>query len=128
MVGVATSLGSGAVQINSGINDLFGIPFNFTVQMIIIVVATVLFMASALSGLDKGVKTLSNLNMIVAIILMFVALILGPGIKIMNTFTETLGAYLQDFLRMSARTGAGSPNQQAWINKWTMFYWSWWLA
>jgi len=128
VVGVATSLGSGAVQINSGINELFGIPFNFTVQLIIILVATALFMASAMSGLDKGVKMLSNLNMILAVVLMLTALILGPGIKIMNTFTEALGAYLQDFLRMSARTGAGSPDQQAWINKWTLFYWSWWLA
>ncbi len=128
VIGVATSLGSGAVQINSGVNELFGVPFNFGVQLIIIVIATVLFMASALSGLDKGVKNLSNLNMIIAIVLMAVALVLGPGVRIMNTFTETLGAYLQDFLRMSARTGAGDAAQQAWVNKWTMFYWSWWLA
>ncbi len=128
VIGVATSLGSGAIQINSGINDLFGVPFNFNIQFIIIAVATVLFMASALSGLDKGVKMLSNLNMIIAVALMIVALFMGPGIKIMNTFTETLGAYLQDFLRMSARTGMGDPAQQAWIDKWTMFYWSWWLA
>jgi len=128
VIGVATSLGSGAIQINSGITELFGVPFNFNVQLLIIIIATVLFMASALSGLDKGVKNLSNMNMILAVILMVVALILGPSIKIMNTFTETLGAYLQDFLRMSARTGAGDVAQQAWVNKWTMFYWSWWLA
>lgn len=128
VIGVATSLGSGAIQINSGIGELFGVPMNFRVQMIIIVVATVLFMASALSGLDKGVKTLSNLNMIFAVVLMLSALFLGPGVKIMNTFTETLGAYLQDFLRMSARTGVSDPAQQAWINQWTLFYWCWWLA
>ncbi|MCR5625457.1 MAG: BCCT family transporter [Lachnospiraceae bacterium] len=128
VIGVATSLGSGALQINSGINNLFGVPYNFTVQLIIIIVATGLFMTSALSGLDKGVKTLSNLNMIIAVILMIIAFIMGPSVKIMNTFTETIGAYLQDFLRMSARTGAGDADQQAWINKWTMFYWSWWLA
>ncbi len=128
VVGVATSLGSGAIQICSGMNNLFGIPFNFNVQLLVIVAATGLFITSALSGLDRGVKTLSNLNMLIAVILMIVALILGPGIKIMNTFTETLGAYLQDFLRMSARTGAGDEAQQVWINKWTMFYWSWWLA
>ncbi len=128
VIGVATSLGSGAIQINSGIGDLFGVPVNFWVQLIIIVVATVLFMASALSGLDKGVKTLSNLNMIFAVVLMLAALFLGPGVKIMNTFTETLGAYLQDFLRMSARTGVSDPAQQAWINQWTLFYWCWWLA
>ncbi len=128
VIGVATSLGSGAIQINSGINELFNVPFGFGTQLIIIVVATVLFMISALSGLDKGVKTLSDLNMILAVILMTVALFMGPTIKIMNTFTETVGAYMQDFLRMSARTGMGDPSQAAWINKWTLFYWSWWLA
>lgn len=128
VIGVATSLGSGAIQINGGLSGLIGIPENFNVQLIIIIVATVLFMGSALSGLDKGVKTLSNLNMILAVILLIVALILGSGIKMMNTFTETLGLYLQDLLRMSTRTGAGNPPQQAWINSWTIFYWSWWLA
>ncbi len=128
IIGVATSLGSGALQINSGISNLFGLPMNFDVQLIIICVATVLFMGSALSGLDKGVKHLSTLNMILAVFLMISALALGPGIKIMNTFTETLGAYLQDFLRMSSRTGAGDAEQQSWISQWTMFYWAWWLA
>ncbi len=128
VVGVATSLGSGAIQINGGLNGLFGVPETFSVQLIIIVVATVLFMASALSGLDNGVKTLSNLNMVLAVILMIIALILGNGVKMMNTFTETLGLYLQDLLRISTRTGAGSPSQQEWINSWTMFYWAWWLA
>ena len=128
VVGVATSLGSGAIQINGGLHGLLGVPENFGIQLIIIIVATVLFMASALSGLDKGVKTLSNLNMILAALLMIVALILGSGVKMMNTFIETLGLYLQDLLRMSTRTGAGNPAQQEWINSWTMFYWSWWLA
>lgn len=128
VVGVATSLGSGAMQINGGLNELFDVPETFIVQLIIIAVATVLFISSSLSGLDKGVRMLSNANMIIACVLMVVAFIIGPGIKIMNTFTATLGEYMQDFLRMSARTGAGSLAEQAWINKWTMFYWSWWLA
>ncbi len=128
VIGVATSLGSGAIQINGGLNKLLNIPKTYGVQLVIIIVATVLFMASALSGLDKGVKTLSNLNMILAVLLMIAALILGSGVKMMNTFTETLGLYMQDLFRMSTRTGAGNPDQQAWINSWTMFYWSWWLA
>ncbi len=128
VIGVATSLGSGAIQINGGLSQLFGIPENFNIQLLIIIVATVLFMASALSGLDKGVKTLSNLNMILAVILMIVAMILGSGVKMMNTFTETLGQYIQDLVRMSSRTGMGNPQQQEWINHWTLFYWSWWLA
>ncbi len=128
VVGVATSLGSGAIQISGGLNELAGLPDSFETQLVIIAVATVLFMASATSGLDKGVKTLSNLNMVLAILLILSALCLGSGIKMMNTFTETLGLYLHDLLRMSTRTGAGNPPQQAWINSWTMFYWAWWLA
>ncbi len=128
VVGVATSLGSGAMQINGGLNGLFGVPEGFGIQLIIIVVATALFMASALSGLDKGVKTLSNLNMLLAGLLMVVAMVLGSSVHMMNTFTETLGRYLQDLLRMSTRTGTGIAQQQAWVNDWTLFYWSWWLA
>ncbi len=128
VIGVATSLGIGAMQINGGLNELIGIPQNFGVQLIIIVVATILFISSSLSGLDKGVKMLSNANMIIACILMISVFFIGPGVKIMNTFTETLGEYMQDFLRMSARTAAGNLEQQSWINSWTMFYWSWWLA
>ncbi|MCR5415829.1 MAG: BCCT family transporter [Pseudobutyrivibrio sp.] len=128
VIGVATSLGSGAIQINGGLAELLNIPQNFNVQLIIIIVATVLFMASALSGLDKGVKTLSNLNMILAGLLMVVALFMGSTVKMMNTFTDTLGLYLQDLLRMSTRTGAGDLGQQAWINNWTIFYWAWWIA
>ncbi len=128
VVGVATSLGSGAAQINGGLSQLLGVPRSYGIQLAIILVATFLFIASALSGLDKGVKTLSNLNMILAGVLMAAVLVLGNGVKMMNTFTETLGLYLQDLLRMSTRTGAGSASQQEWINSWTMFYWAWWLA
>lgn len=128
VIGVATSLGSGAIQINGGLNALFGVEESFGVQLVIIAVATVLFLTSALSGLDKGVKILSNANMIIACILMAIVFIIGPGVRIMNTFTETLGEYIDDFIRMSSRTGAGNPDQQSWINKWTMFYWAWWLA
>ncbi len=128
VVGVATSLGSGAIQINGGLNELLGVPDNFETQLLIIAVATVLFMASALSGLDKGVKTLSNLNMVLAIMLLAGALYLGSGIKMMNTFTETTGLYFNDLLRISTRTGAGSLSEQEWINSWTIFYWAWWLA
>ncbi len=128
VIGVATSLGSGAIQINGGLSEMFNLPQNFTVQIIIIIIATILFMTSALSGLDKGVKTLSNLNMILAVVLMIFALGIGSSVKMMNTFTETLGLYLEDLLRISTRTGAGNAGQQNWINKWTIFYWSWWIA
>jgi glycine betaine transporter len=83
---------------------------------------------SALSGIGKGVKILSNINAILAIGLLSIAIIVGPTISIMNTFVDTLGGYLQDFFRLSFRTGAFNTEQQTWIKSWTIFYWAWWIS
>jgi glycine betaine transporter len=85
-------------------------------------------MISALSGIGKGVKILSNLNIFVAVGLMILAILVGPKVHIMNTMVETLGEYMQDFIHMSFRTAAGNPSQQDWIQKWTILYWSWWIS
>lgn len=128
VIGVATTLGFGAVQINGGLRYLFGVPKNIYVQIIIITVTTILFIMSALSGIGKGVKILSNINAILAIGLLSIAIIVGPTISIMNTFVDTLGGYLQDFFRLSFRTGAFNTEQQTWIKSWTIFYWAWWIS
>ena len=127
-IGVATTLGFGAVQINGGLRYLFGIPKNIYVQIIIIIITTMCYIMSALSGIGKGVKILSNINIILAIALLLIVIVVGPSLTIMNTFVDTLGGYLQDFLRMSFRTGAFHTGQQAWIRKWTIFYWAWWIS
>ena len=121
-VGVATTLGFGAVQINGGLKYLLGIPKNIYVQILIISVTTIFFIMSALSGIGKGVKILSNVNAILAIGLLAIAIIVGPSISIMNTFAESLGGYLQEFLKMSFRTGAFDTAQQTWTQKWTIFF------
>ena len=128
VIGVATTLGFGAIQINGGLNYLFGTPNNINVQIIIIAITTVLFILSALSGIGKGVKILSNLNIILAAGLLAVALIVGPTVEIMNTFVDSTGAYIQGFFRMSFRAAAHDPQQRAWIQKWTIFYWAWWIS
>lgn len=120
VAGVATSLGLGAMQINGGLSYLFGIPYDATVQLIIIAITTMCFIASAVSGINKGVKVLSNLNVIIAIGLMAAALVVGPAVQIMNAFVNATGAYLQDFLRLCLRTAPYSPEQSAWIGKWTL--------
>jgi glycine betaine transporter len=127
-IGVATTLGFGAIQINGGLKYLFGIPKNIYIQIIIVAVTTICFIMSALSGIGKGVKILSNINVILAIGLMSIAIIVGPSAKIINTFVETLGGYLQNFLSMSFSTGAFDAQQQIWIQKWTIFYWAWWIS
>lgn len=129
VVGVATSLGLGSMQINSGLHYLFNVPMNITVQLIIICIATILYLMSALSGIGKGVKILSDLNIILAVLLMTAAMIVGPHLQIINSFTETLGGYIEDFVRLSLRTATfNSTVQQDWIHKWTIFYWSWWIS
>src|SRR5690606_14236217 len=92
--GVATSLGFGAVQINAGLNYLFGFKIGITSQIIIVAVVTVLFVASAWSGLSKGIKYLSNTNLILAVALLGFVIIAGPTLLILDMFTDSFGGYL----------------------------------
>jgi len=128
VIGVATSLGFGAVQINGGLSYLFGVPSNMVSQFIIILVVTVLFMISALSGLGKGIKILSNVNMGLAAALFLLVFIFGPTLFTLNLFTDTLGKYLQNFVNMSLRLAPLNSENRNWINTWTIFYWAWWIA
>jgi glycine betaine transporter len=128
VIGVATTLGFGAVQINGGLSYLYGLPVNFTIQFIIVVIVTVLFVLSALSGLGKGIKILSNANMILAAALFVLSFFLGPSLFILNLFTNTLGSYLQYLPGMSLRIAPLNPEVREWINAWTIFYWAWWIA
>jgi glycine betaine transporter len=124
--GVATSLGLGALQINSGLNMVFGVPIGIRSQVAIIVVTTALFLASALSGIDRGIKWLSGINLVIATLLATAIFVLGPTGAILDTFTSTLGAYLSEFVRMSLRL---SPfRESSWVGDWTIFYWAWWLS
>lgn len=128
VIGVATTLGFGATQINGGLSYLFDIPSNFLIQFIIIVIVTILFIGSALTGLGKGIKILSNTNMILAFLLLALMFIVGPSLFILNLFTDTIGAYLQNLPNMSFRLAPFNEENRAWINSWTIFYWAWWIA
>ena len=130
VVGVATTLGFGAIQINGGLAFLFdGIPGDsFVVQLVIIAIVTVLFMISAWSGLSKGIKYLSNTNMVLAVVLLLAVIILGPTLLIMNMFTDTIGTYFQNLVEMSFRSAPVDGENRAWIDGWTIFYWAWWIS
>ena len=124
--GVAASLGVGAAQINSGLHTVFGLPVGPTWQVGIIVVVTVLFVTSAVSGVARGVKLLSVGNLIAAAALAGVVFVLGPTVHIIDTFTNSLGGYASEFVRMSLRL---TPfRDSSWVGSWTIFYWAWWLA
>jgi len=128
VVGVATTLGFGAIQINGGLAYLFDIPIGFIVQVVIILIATVLFLISSWSGLSKGIKYLSNINIILAGGLLAITVIVGPTLLIFNTFTDTVGAYIQNIVRMSFQTAPVDNELRPWINSWTIFYWAWWIS
>ncbi|MFD1706470.1 BCCT family transporter [Siminovitchia sediminis] len=128
VVGIATTLGFGAAQINGGLAFLLGIPNNFLIQLMIIIIATVLFLMSAWSGLSKGIKFLSNTNMVLAVVLLVLVFILGPSLFILNMLTDTIGAYVQNIIQMSFRIAPLDAGQREWINGWTIFYWAWWIS
>jgi len=124
--GIATSLGLGALQVNGGLHEILNIPNEVRVQIIIIAIVTVLYLISATTGLDKGIKILSNLNIGVAGVLMIFVLFVGPTSFIFEAFTTTLGGYLQNLIQMSLRL---TPfTRGTWIGNWTLFYWAWWIA
>ncbi|OZU88785.1 glycine/betaine ABC transporter permease [Virgibacillus indicus] len=126
--GVATSLGFGAMQINGGLNHLFGIDVGFTAQFAIVSIITILFLMSAWSGLSKGIKYLSNANMVLAILLFIAVLFAGPTLLILNMFTETFGLYFQNIVQWSFRTATLEGDNRAWLDSWTIFYWAWWIS
>ncbi len=124
--GVATSLGFGAMQISGGLSYVFGIPNTLSTQLFLIGIVTVLFMLSAQTGLHKGIKYLSNLNMVLALSLLGFLLILGPTHFILTLLPSTFGHYLQNLPTMSLNLAPFSDS--SWIHDWTLFYWAWWIA
>ncbi|MGY0691971.1 glycine betaine uptake BCCT transporter [Virgibacillus sp. FSP13] len=126
--GVATSLGFGAVQINGGLSHLFGVDIGFTSQFLIIAVVTILFLISAWTGLSKGIKYLSNTNMVLAVLLLIVVLIVGPTLLILNMFTETFGWYMQHIVEMSFQSAPLEGDNREWLDGWTIFFWAWWIS
>lgn len=128
IVGVASTLGFGAAQINSGLTFLFNVPNTFWFQIIILALATALFIMSAWSGVGRGIKYLSTINMWGAAALVITLFIVGPSIYILNMFTTTIGNYLGNFINMSFDLKPVTPDKQEWIKDWTIFYWAWWIS
>src|SRR5215217_224992 len=126
LFGTATSLGLGALQINGGLNYLWDVPNSTAVAILVIAVMTALFILSAVSGVHRGIQWLSNVNMVLAVVLVLFLLVVGPTVFILNTFTESIGGYLSNLVPMSFRTAAFSDAD--WLASWTIFYWAWWIS
>jgi choline/glycine/proline betaine transport protein len=124
--GVATSLGLGASQVNAGFGYLFGIEVSTTNQIIIMCVITSLAVISVATGLDKGIKILSETNMVLAIILLLLIFVLGPTVFLLQAYLQNIGDYLADIVHNTFNLFAYKKTE--WIGGWTIFYWGWWLA
>ena len=124
--GLATSMGVGVTQINSGLNFVLGVPIAPSVQLLIIAFVTGLATISVLTGLDKGVRILSELNLLVAILLMLFVLAVGPTTELLRDFVQNLGLYLDGLVLRTFNIYAYNPTP--WIDAWTLFYWAWWIS
>ena len=127
MFGVVTTLGLGVLQINSGLESVFGIPNNITVQIILIAFITMLAGLSLFMGLDKGIKRLSDINILLTIVLLSFVIILGPTQFIFNSFVENIGNYLHQVIPLGTWTES-YEGQENWQSSWTIFYWAWWIS
>jgi len=124
--GVATSLGIGASQINAGLAYVFGIDISVGNQILLMIGVIAIAVVSVISGLDKGIRRLSEINMVLAVGLLVFVLVLGPTIFLLQAFLQNTGAYLSDIVRNTFNLFAYEKTD--WIGGWTIFYWGWWIA
>ncbi|MFD9335376.1 BCCT family transporter [Streptomyces sp. NPDC060028] len=124
--GTATSLGLGALQVARGLNITTGIEDSTTVELVIIASLSAAFVLSAFSGLNKGVKWLSTINVVLAAVLMLFVFVLGPTVYVLDVIPASVGSYLHNLLPMATSTGAFTDSK--WLGAWTIFYWAWWLS
>ncbi|MFF0249313.1 BCCT family transporter [Streptosporangium sandarakinum] len=123
--GTATSLGLGALQVEYGLNELFGFSGR-RLEVIVIIVLTAAFVVSAATGVHRGVQWLSTANIYLAALLAVLIFVFGPTVATLDLLPASVGGYLQDLLPMSSRTGAFIDKK--WLGTWTIFYWAWWMS
>jgi choline/carnitine/betaine transport len=130
LFGTVASLGLGALQIGSGLSKIGWVDEPSTMLLVaIIAILTACFVASAVSGISKGIQWLSNTNMVLAVILAVFVFVVGPTVFILNVLPTTLGAYANDITAFSARSSATvDADGAAWLSSWTIFYWAWWVS
>ena len=125
LFGLATSLGFGALQAASGLHFLFGIDAGMATQVGIIVGVTSMAILSVVRGLDRGIKLLSNINIVMAIVLLLFVLAFGPTLSILAAIPASTGDYLLNLLPLSSWF---NRNDADWYQAWTIFYWAWWIS
>ncbi|WP_158232525.1 BCCT family transporter [Sporosarcina sp. P13] len=124
--GVAASYGVGTLQMGAGLEHVFNIPNTMTTQFIIIGVISLIYITAAISGIEKGIKLVSNLNIALAIFLLAFVFLMGPTLQIIQVFISSLGAYMSDFVSMSLGIEPFKDNK--WLGEYTVFYLAWWVS
>ncbi|HEX3031482.1 MAG TPA: BCCT family transporter [Bacillota bacterium] len=126
LFGMATTIGLGTMQLSAGLTYNYGIKESTTLNIVLLAVVVVCYLASACLPIDKGIKTGSNLSMIACIGLLLFVFLLGPTRFILNNFFNSTGIYIQNFFTMSL--WLDPIKQSSWLGSWTIFYWAWWVA
>lgn len=127
--GITTTLGFGVVQVNSGLEILGIVPStDFIYQVFIVVILVSISVFSATTGVDKGVRILSNINIGVVILLMVFVLFLGPTVYLIGSFTEGIGNYISNFFSLTFNTHVYEEESLPWFYNWTILYWAWWIS
>lgn len=127
--GIVTSLGFGVVQVNAGLESVGFLPSTeFKYQVFIVLVLVSFSILSAVSGVDKGIKRLSNINILGVIALLIFVLFAGPTTFLIGSFTEGVGHYISQFFNLTFNTHVYHPEQLPWFYSWTILYWAWWIS
>ncbi len=126
MFGVATSLGLGVMQVNAGLNFLFGVEISTYVQILLIVFITGMATISVVAGLDAGIRRISELNLLLALVMLVFILVAGPTATLLSALMQNVGGYLSSMVDMTFNLYAYEPKE--WMGDWTLFYWGWWIS
>ncbi|MBT5719086.1 MAG: choline BCCT transporter BetT [Gammaproteobacteria bacterium] len=126
MFGVATSLGLGVMQVNAGLNFLFGVEISTYVQILLIVFITGMATISVVAGLDAGIRRISELNLLLALVMLVFILVAGPTATLLSALMQNVGGYLSSMVNMTFNLYAYEPKE--WMGDWTLFYWGWWIS
>lgn len=129
LFGIITTLGFGASQLGAGLHQLGWISENsFSLQMVVIAVVMSLATFSAISGLGKGVKILSELNLTLAFCLLIFVLVTGPTLYLLSAFSDNIGTYFSNLVQLSFKTYVYEQEHTGWFSGWTILYWAWWCS
>lgn len=126
VMGVATSIGLGVLQMSGGLEQVSGVRNNIMIQLLMLFIIFVCYMISTMTGLDKGIRILSNFNLIIAIAFLLFVFTMGPTVFILESFTLAIGDYITNFVQYSLRLQPYSEG--TWVGEWTIFYWAWAIA